>query len=430
MSWRPSIISSPSDRVSSSSAWTGAKSSTAVGVGFKEIVEGLPDDELMLPPGEKPNKGNRQRAFARHYLEKLVNIEVPVPLLTPDRALAMLPGQEKAGQGPEPAPWVRALSTRIRKGYDIARFSVVGLVLGLLCVALISALSEQTTTGTPAPLVPLRASEQPSGQPEVPTTPGPAQAPTQQQQQQQQQQVSAPSPVGLPTPTIGVIEASDLREPRRWLWWGNTVLAVVIVLLWGAGAALRRRSQRVKDSPAFSAALRLVNPLVYAAHGTPRAIKRCQNHTRYLAVRSNPQPPEVDPIERLVFAVGGRLNKSWVPESRVVPPTNVALSEPKLILLGAVEAFDPRLLERTPEEFIEWLDAMPDGPDAAAERYGSAERFERWHAIRTKFRKAPACAEYWPSIGDVRYYRGLVATTTVETPESGATQVDLKPAAE
>ncbi len=355
MSWRPSIISSPSDRVSSSSAWTGAKSSTAVGVGFKEIVEGLPDDELMLPPGEKPNKGNRQRAFARHYLEKLVNIEVPVPLLTPDRALAMLPGQEKAGQGPEPAPWVRALSTRIRKGYDIARFSVVGLVLGLLCVALISALSEQTTTGTPAPLVPLRASEQPSGQPEVPTTPGPAQAPTQQQQQQQQQQVSAPSPVGLPTPTIGVIEASDLREPRRWLWWGNTVLAVVIVLLWGAGAALRRRSQRVKDSPAFSAALRLVNPLVYAAHGTPRAIKRCQNHTRYLAVRSNPQPPEVDPIERLVFAVGGRLNKSWVPESRVVPPTNVALSEPKLMAQFANRRRDGRIVPDSRGRSGRWI---------------------------------------------------------------------------
>jgi hypothetical protein len=36
---------------------------------------------MMSSSEETPDKAGKQRAFARHYLEKLINIEVPVPAL-------------------------------------------------------------------------------------------------------------------------------------------------------------------------------------------------------------------------------------------------------------------------------------------------------------------------------------------------------------
>ena len=52
-----------------------------VGLGFEKLVDGLPEDELIYGSSETPDKSGKQRAFARHYLEKMINIEVPVPAL-------------------------------------------------------------------------------------------------------------------------------------------------------------------------------------------------------------------------------------------------------------------------------------------------------------------------------------------------------------
>ncbi len=198
-------------------------------------------------------------------------------------------------------------------------------------------------------------------------------------------------------------------------------MAVAIVFLWGAGAALRKRARQVRDSPAFKAALGIVHPLVFAAHGTPRAIKRFQNRMRYLAVRINPPPPEVDPVDRLLYRLGnwlvGRkwLKHSWVPESRVAPVTTTLLSEPKLILLGAAEAFDPGLQEAEPESFHEWIEASPT-PTM------SGERSRQWSTIRRAFKADDICGTHWPTEADIRHYRGIIASvesTTAHAEESG-----------
>ena len=74
----------------------------AVGLGFKDIVEGLPDQELRhlqaLPKDadETLRKSAKRRAYARYYLEKLFNIEVAVPRLEADAAVRMLVVDETA----------------------------------------------------------------------------------------------------------------------------------------------------------------------------------------------------------------------------------------------------------------------------------------------------------------------------------------------
>ena len=276
-------------------------------------------------------------ADARHYLEKLINIEVLVPTLTKDQAFDILGGQEdsRGDMDQEPPAWVNRLRQAVHKGYDIARFGVFGVILALVCVAAVSTIADWTI-----PLdrkmgkIAATNRQSPTEVASSPVATEPVDAPP------VQQQAARPPPSGFRVPDFEPVAADELREPWRWLWWGPTLLAVAIVILWGAGAALQSRARQVRDSPAFKAALGIVHPLVFAAHGTPRAIKRFQNRMRYLAVRLNPPPPEVDPVERLLYRLGnwlvGRkwLKHSWVPESRVALVTTTVLDEPKLILLG------------------------------------------------------------------------------------------------
>ena len=417
-----------------------------VGAGFADVVEGLPDDDLMLYVGEEMNKASeekkkatRQRAFARHYLEKLVNIEVLVPALDQDQALSLLGAQEDNPDGtdskPKPAAWVNGLRRSVHKAYDIARFGVVGVILALVGIATVSMVAEwklaedqkynlrrAVTVDVMRSIPPLspNASDQAKEEHKALII-------------QKVEQIVQPTGPRLAqgdflVPDIAIAQPGDLGEPLRWLWWGPTVLAAIIVLLWGLGAALRSRSQQVRDSPAFISALRIVHPLVFAAHGTPRAIKRFQNRMRYLAVRINPPPPEVDPVERLLFKLGGWLVRCkwlkhpWVPETRVAHTATTVLSEPKLILLGAAEAFDPRLLKATPDELHQWLGGTTIGNPAGerhkrfVERYGSIERFKQWKKIRDAFKDDKICHGHWPSEDDIRLYRGIIATVESTAP--------------
>jgi hypothetical protein len=100
-----------------------------VGLGFEKLVEGLPDDELLYEDElvydneGRVLKSAKQRAFARHYLEKLVNIEVPVPALTDEALEAMLATQEaerEAEPDEEQGGWWRRLMNRLKRGNGTA----------------------------------------------------------------------------------------------------------------------------------------------------------------------------------------------------------------------------------------------------------------------------------------------------------------------
>ena len=100
-----------------------------VGLGFEKLVEGLPDDELLYEDElvydneGRVLKSAKQRAFARHYLEKLVNIEVPVPALTDEALEAMLATPEaerEAEPDEEQGGWWRRLMNRLKRGNGTA----------------------------------------------------------------------------------------------------------------------------------------------------------------------------------------------------------------------------------------------------------------------------------------------------------------------
>lgn len=102
-----------------------------VGLGFEKLVEGLPDDELIYSGEETPDKAGKQRAYARHYLEKLINIEVPVPLLDDTATDALLLsgiGNRILDDGDGPS-WLLLAKRICRGAFQVARVGLLAFVV-------------------------------------------------------------------------------------------------------------------------------------------------------------------------------------------------------------------------------------------------------------------------------------------------------------
>jgi hypothetical protein len=301
----------------------------AIGEGFKDIVEGLPDEELGLPleglPSDEAFRTRvRQQAFARHYLEKLVNVEVPVPTLD-DAGLRGLLRPDQATSPFEEGPhWLPGVKRAASMSLQVSRVMFFAVLLGLALTAgldYVGHMPRETQPGQssrpPAPEVPV----------ESPTAPQPAPpiAPT--------QSLTAP-PMEVDLPIIP-LDRNNVPGARQWLWWGPTAALLAMSLLWLVGLAARRRNMVVQDSPKFVRALDAVEPLLSARCLTPRLVKRFQNRMRYLAERMRTQQPDTDWVAGLLRRVGRITGRTLVPESWFLNRDRALIPEEALILLGA-----------------------------------------------------------------------------------------------
>ena len=333
-----------------------------VGLGFEKLVEGLPDDELVYEDElahdseGRVEKVAKQRAFARHYLEKLVNVEVPVPELTEQQLNAMLvppeparrdtPGEDHVGRwrhlvallwrrvdGPaavgkeaketrapttEPPGWLRGLKFGVFTAGQVARVGVLAFVLGWLVVW-----GAEDVREWPAKEV---------KPPPAASSPGEPSAKSSTELPQNEAIASGPQLASnlarIPEPEVSFV--SDIPTGRRWVWWSPTVLVLLVAALWGVGAFMHRERRVVDHSPDFRKALAAVRPLLEEVNPTPRAIKRYQNRMRYLAERLRPQNYEPDAIDSFLHWLGARLRRSIVPDAWFQDTLRTAISEPAL----------------------------------------------------------------------------------------------------
>ncbi|HEY0156359.1 MAG TPA: YCF48-related protein [Thermoanaerobaculia bacterium] len=235
--------------------------------------------------------------YARHYLEKLVNIEAPVPRgdSAQSRGLVELPDDEEAVRATPFGEWV------------IGKLETVLPLLAVLGVLVLAArfgyyqLHERTRAAVPRQLA-------------FVDTPGvevigvsnraaPAvQAPAQRQQQAM---------------------LIDPRVPATKSSWPAVLLAVFAVA--GTMRLSVEQSRPERDSKVFRRALVEWHPLLHHAGATPRSIKRCVNRVRYYAMRQrrNPLPPTL--VERLTSLLtrrkkdGERDTQLAIPEEVLVP---------------------------------------------------------------------------------------------------------------
>jgi hypothetical protein len=183
------------------------------------------------------------------------------------------------------------------------------------------------------------------------------------------------------------------------------LLALLVAGLWGVGAFIRHERRLVMDSPDFKTALAAVRPLLEAVNPTPRAIKRYQNRMRYLAERLRPQPYEPDAIDTFLHWVGDRIGRSIVPDAWFDSSLKTRISEPALILLGAIEVFAPQAFEQPAERVIDWLDRKVNGDRRAQ------QRAQTWREVKADFRDRFPPDRYprsWPSTEDVKLYQSFV----------------------
>jgi hypothetical protein len=341
-----------------------------VGLGFEKLVAGLPEDELVYAGEETPDQAGKQRAFARHYLEKLINIEVPVPALDDAATDALLlrgMNSKKLDDGDGPN-WLQAAKRASSSAFQVARVGLLAFLAGMLLTFGAERLHESASiiASTPS-AVPVSSTR--SGSAGGPPTSGPASG------LQQEQRASFESALVNVEP---LRQTQKLPESRQWIWWGPTILVIGIALLFGAAAVFHRERQIVRDSPAFATALRCVKPLLISINATPRVIKRYQNRMRYVAARLRPPVHEPDLIDVLLKWLGGRLGRELVPSTWFEERPRQAISEPALILLGAVELFAPNAFANPAELFTNLEHTTP-----ADER--SVDRTAAWTRVRDAF---------------------------------------------
>jgi photosystem II stability/assembly factor-like uncharacterized protein len=276
-----------------------------VGRAFKDIAEEMIDDAgQKAVPGEPEDEAKETRAkqkrieFARQYLDKLVNIEVPVPTAKPDQSLKLLLSGADEMQELEELKNQRSFKAQATR--LIVRYWKVLPALVMFAGLLVggSYLADNLRWNTqpepsPTPVV----SPTPLATPTTLPTPTPANA----------TERSTPVPTPLATPSaVPTPDQSNQRAqitPGGRALFSRNVVSVLglVALIWiGVTMLTRRPGLIVKDSPRFVDALTIWHSLIFSRQSTPRSTKRFMNHVRYLAMRQR-QPTDSSSLLRRIF---------------------------------------------------------------------------------------------------------------------------------
>jgi len=247
----------------------------SVGLSFKDIAEEMGEDappvanDANTKNDKASSNGKEQRVrFARQYLDKLINIEVPVPTLSAEQTKHLL------------VPEVPSAPPRSKLIWQLLKNWWAKLWPWLLVALVITiGIKAGQNAAPPAPI-----------QPNVPASPtqalAPQQTPASVGSQPTARGVASPTPV--PTPDDRKNQKAEIAQPpfipNHPSYWLLAVLALLLI-----GAAVWYFSQPrdlvVKDSPDFEQALRIWHQVIYAKQSSPRSIKRFMNRVRYLAMR-------------------------------------------------------------------------------------------------------------------------------------------------
>jgi len=296
--------------------------------------------------------------YAQLYLEKLINIEVPVPLAASSRSRELFAGDQKEA-GDERVRATVFGERLISFGQAAIPWVVGAAVLAGAAYLGYTVLPDRYPQQRPAQTIVVTA---PAAAPKSPVASTPAGAPSQPSPEKQ-------SDVERPTRFVRPILASR-REVLP-------IIGIVLIVIGGIVRLSIERAKLEQDSKDFRTALRQWHPLLYAANATPRSMKRCVNRVRYYAMRQRTNPLPLTLPERLVGLIH-RLRR-LAPLQDDAP---LAIPENVLVPVSVVQHVYPEWLEddafwRGPAAYVEAHNPpaeLADGVDALRE-YGSIEGY-------------------------------------------------------
>ena len=282
-----------------------------VGLAFKDMAEEVFGQTTGENPAKQDEERKKRRAeFARQYLEKLINIEVPVPEATSEQSRELLARDEEVVGARR-----RVRKLRLR---GLARAAALTLVALLLLGA--AFVAGQI-------LFPNRATQTDGSAASV--------------QSISQLQVSAPQENVWPSDTAPASESApatlDSARPggtASWAFWP------LIAALLGAGiwSMLLVPANVVYDSAEFSEALRRWQPIISMKRNTPRSLKRFLNRVRYLAMKQR----GVEPVRSRWEALLARLVPGFgPPPQKITTASDGHIDEGVLVGLCACKYLFP-----------------------------------------------------------------------------------------
>ncbi len=330
----------------------------SIGNELKDIADGMPDDEVPFAFG-----GDRRRAYARHYMEKLINLEVAIPRTTPRAAvrLAQVVEIKNFALSDKENRWLGEIRPRILSALEACR-STIWLIFVVAAVwfgftqsenlygrVTSKPINESQTQNTISRVDRTNSIQTGNAQPSSRATPKvEAQRNAQTSVSEDlDQKVLIPQEAEI-APVFKKYDKSDL-----WVLWPLFV-TIGFLVFW---VFLRRAytiSKDVEHDPQpFVDALKEANQVVEGVNPTPRAIKRFMNRMRFASARMrkvNYQTGLVDWIAHKIGFVTADFEKHA--ES---PPS---MSDAKVVALGTLEAFaqlppDSKSDNRSPEMIVD-----------------------------------------------------------------------------
>jgi photosystem II stability/assembly factor-like uncharacterized protein len=301
-----------------------------VGLSFKDVANELLDPPAAAPAGLTQDDLARQRRleFAQQYLEKLINIEVPVPLPTNEQSRRlMVESDPPSDLEPQRSPRWQALAHAARRSLPAAAltaFLIGGFFYGLT----------RRPSPTPQDSAPSTAAAMANeGSGAAQGVAGGNAAPK-----------PPPGFVGPPPPPAAAAKPLGRppipADPVRWPRWPYAILALVLAGL-GAWRFSLPPDVVIHDSREFAEALARWHPLIFSWRNTPRAVKRYLNRVRFLAMLQR-EPAAAPAVWR---RLGGIL---WQHPLAHQPPESPApIPEQVLVALSAIELRQPAWISDT-----------------------------------------------------------------------------------
>ena len=337
-----------------------------VGLGFKDIAA-----EMAAANVHTADEGRAwRREFAKNYLEKLINVEVPVPTLTSEDARKIVAA---AGEDEQP----RRLERHRASSWMAACFAVLFVSALYVGANVHEWLQPSNVTDASDPAAAdTRTDVTPT--PAVPETP-----------------VTREATAQPPQEADGAFFREGKHADAPWWSWqiplaALGVLGGLVLLL----HVLRREDPVVRDSKDFSDALDIWVPVLLTRTRSPRAVKRFVNRVRYYAMcEARPEPTPTWKV-RLLELLGR------TPQSSLTTPTT-RLPETLLVALGAIREWRPEMLATADALDVQMTlgDHPPGWPD---ETVSSAVQ-----------RHAEAFGGFSPQASEIERFRAVAAGVTV-----------------
>lgn len=324
----------------------------AVGLGFAKIAEGLPDADLGLSeidgdadkdPKARENRRNalKREAYARRYMEKLVNLEVVIPTMRRTAVGLMVSGPQLGSDAEQTAAvhdpgklHRRLLPFWNGLGWVLPRAGLAFLVAAALVFV--------TVPGPPRDATEAGGQLSPteSGVPDPPLPPDPGPPHPDPSPEPDPPEPVPPSPRGAPVP-LQLAADPEAHPVPAWGIWLTAFVAMALLLLLVLSRLIASRATIRRDSPEFRRALAIVEPLLAREGVTPRDIRRWENRMRFLAESQRVEQQQTDSLEMVLERMGRLLGIALV-ASRTAQGEAV-VPEPTLIALGALEFSFPDL---------------------------------------------------------------------------------------